>query len=146
MQLHRFAPGMRFTLGPVQVTADEIKTFARVADPLPIHLDDAVAAASRFGALIASGLHPFTKLYTDYFLPMAQHTMVAGMNLNATFHKPVFANMPFQAELLVESVKPNPAKGTQVIVWRWEIQDTQGQPLQTTVATILHTLSPDTTA
>lgn len=132
---------MRFVFGPVELTEAEIIRFGEVADPLRLHTDLSFAKASRFGGLIASGLHPFTKLYTDYFLPMAEATMVAGLNLNASFHQPVFPAMPFHAEVEVAEVRPNPAKGTQVVVWRWQILDAKNQPVQTTVATILHSLA-----
>jgi acyl dehydratase len=46
-----------YPTGTYDVTAEEIKSFARQWDPVPIHLDDAVAAASPFGGLIASGVH-----------------------------------------------------------------------------------------
>lgn len=38
-------------------TAAEIKTFAAQFDPQPFHLDEAAAARSHFGALVASGWH-----------------------------------------------------------------------------------------
>jgi acyl dehydratase len=38
-------------------TAAEIKAFAAQFDPQPFHLDEAAAARSHFGALVASGWH-----------------------------------------------------------------------------------------
>jgi acyl dehydratase len=49
--------GTRTVLGRHTFTADEIKTFAREFDPQPFHLDEAAAARSLFGGLIASGWH-----------------------------------------------------------------------------------------
>jgi acyl dehydratase len=43
--------------GPYTVNDDEIVSFAERYDPLPIHVDRAAAAASRFGGLIAAGGH-----------------------------------------------------------------------------------------
>jgi acyl dehydratase len=51
-----FAVGQRFAYGRVAVTAAKIKEFAREYDPEPYHVDEAAAAASIFGGLIASGL------------------------------------------------------------------------------------------
>jgi acyl dehydratase len=44
-------------LGRHTFTAAEIKSFAQRYDPQPFHLDEAAAARSHFGALVASGWH-----------------------------------------------------------------------------------------
>jgi acyl dehydratase len=44
-------------LGRHTFTAEEIKSFAERYDPQPFHLDEAAAARSHFGALVASGWH-----------------------------------------------------------------------------------------
>ncbi len=49
--------GVPFDLGIYQVTHDEIVSFARHWDPLPIHVDDKAAAEGQFGEVIASGIH-----------------------------------------------------------------------------------------
>jgi acyl dehydratase len=49
--------GTRFEIGSHTFTADEIKAFALQFDPQPFHLDEAAAARSHFGRLIASGWH-----------------------------------------------------------------------------------------
>ena len=51
------AVGERIELGRHIFTADAIKAFARRFDPQPFHLDEAAAARSHFGALVASGWH-----------------------------------------------------------------------------------------
>ncbi|MEX2036547.1 MAG: MaoC family dehydratase [Xanthobacteraceae bacterium] len=47
--------GERMELGAHTFTASSIKAFARDFDPQPFHLDEAEAARSIYGALIASG-------------------------------------------------------------------------------------------
>src|SRR5690606_41942367 len=49
--------GQTFPAGPVTVTADAIKAFAREYAPQPFHLDEAAARDSLFGGLAASGWH-----------------------------------------------------------------------------------------
>ncbi|HXW26299.1 MAG TPA: MaoC family dehydratase [Xanthobacteraceae bacterium] len=51
------AIGERALLGSHTFTAGEIKAFAARFDPQPFHLDEALAARSHFGALVASGWH-----------------------------------------------------------------------------------------
>ncbi|WNM35466.1 MaoC family dehydratase [Streptomyces sp. Li-HN-5-11] len=63
--------------GHVQVTEEEILTFARRFDPQPIHIDPDSAAAGPFGGLIASGWHTagiFMRLFADHYL-----SRVAGL-------------------------------------------------------------------
>ena len=49
--------GEKTELGRHTFTAEEIKSFAARFDPQPFHLDEAAAARSHFGALVASGWH-----------------------------------------------------------------------------------------
>jgi acyl dehydratase len=50
-----FVVGERFELGQYRFEAEDIKAFARRFDPQPFHVDEAAAARSHFGALVASG-------------------------------------------------------------------------------------------
>jgi acyl dehydratase len=49
--------GERIAIGRHTFRADEIKAFAMRFDPQPFHVDEAAAARSHFGALVASGWH-----------------------------------------------------------------------------------------
>jgi acyl dehydratase len=49
--------GEKKALGRHTFTAEEIKSFAERFDPQPFHLDEAAAAQSHFGGLVASGWH-----------------------------------------------------------------------------------------
>jgi acyl dehydratase len=49
--------GDKADLGSHTFTAEEIKSFAARFDPQPFHLDEAAAARSHFGGLVASGWH-----------------------------------------------------------------------------------------
>jgi acyl dehydratase len=51
------AVGERASFGSHTFTAEEIKSFAARFDPQSFHVDEAAAAASPYGALIASGWH-----------------------------------------------------------------------------------------
>ncbi|MFC6862549.1 MaoC family dehydratase [Halomicroarcula sp. GCM10025817] len=51
------AVGDTASFGTYQVTRDEIVSFARQYDPQPFHTDEAAAASSMFGGLVASGWH-----------------------------------------------------------------------------------------
>ena len=49
--------GDTFMTGTHELTADDIKRFAKTFDPQPFHLDDEAAAQTIFSGLAASGWH-----------------------------------------------------------------------------------------
>lgn len=57
------AVGDRFNLGDYEFTTVEIKSFAEKFDPHSFHLDEAEAADSIWGELIASGLHTLSATF-----------------------------------------------------------------------------------
>lgn len=78
-------------LGEVSPTEAEIIEFARRFDPLPLHVDPAVAAASPFGGIIASAIHTlalFGSLASTRFIPRL--ALVAGKGMETVrFPTPV---------------------------------------------------------
>ena len=52
-----YEPGQQTDLGSHTLTEAEILAFARKYDPQPFHIDEAVARASIYGGLVASGWH-----------------------------------------------------------------------------------------
>lgn len=52
-----FTPGQVFSAGPYLLTKEESVSFAAQYDPQYFHIDEALAKASPFGGLIASGWH-----------------------------------------------------------------------------------------
>jgi len=74
------AVGDWMELGPVEVSRDEIVSFARKFDPLPIHVD---GTESPFGDVIASGMHTLS-LFASISSPvfMARLALVAGKGID----------------------------------------------------------------
>jgi acyl dehydratase len=63
------AVGEHIPVGRHTFGADEIKVFATRFDPQPFHVDEAAAARSHFGGLVASGWHTvvvWMRLMVDY--------------------------------------------------------------------------------
>jgi acyl dehydratase len=96
--------GERAELGSHTFTADDIKRFARRFDPQPFHVDEAAAARSHFGALVASGWHTastWMRLMVEYQrreddARRARGEPVAGLGPSPGFRdlkwlKPVYA-------------------------------------------------------
>lgn len=74
--------GRPIVFGAWEVTADDIKAFARKWDPQPIHLDEAAAKASIVGGLCASGFHTcciMMRMLVDHFLIRAASLGAPGL-------------------------------------------------------------------
>jgi acyl dehydratase len=61
--LEDLVPGQRYRLGSVTLDRDDIIGFAQDYDPQPFHLDDAAAAQSLFGQLVASGMQTISAIF-----------------------------------------------------------------------------------
>ena len=91
------AIGDRRELGPYTFTAEDIKQFASRYDPQPFHIDEAAAARSHFGGLVASGWHTasiFMKLQARAIAERRQELAHTGLSpgfRNLRWLKPVFA-------------------------------------------------------
>jgi acyl dehydratase len=66
--LEDIASGERSTGAPIAVTEAAVLAFARDFDPQPMHIDQAAAAAGRFGGIIASGWHVASLVMRDFVL------------------------------------------------------------------------------
>ena len=90
------------------VTKSEIVDFAEQFDPQPFHVDEAAAAHSKFGGLIASGLHTMAvcqRLVTDGFY--SEIANVAGLGIDETrFHEPVRLGDRLTAHIEISETRP----------------------------------------
>ena len=101
--------GQVFDLGQHRVSRDEIVDFARQWDPQPFHVDDAAAARSIYGGLIASGWHTaciFMRLFADNLLNRAAAMGSPGLE-QLRWLKPVRPGDVLRARLEVLDVTPS---------------------------------------
>jgi 3-hydroxybutyryl-CoA dehydratase len=100
--------GDRFTK-EVAFTEESIREFATyVGDSNPLHHDQAVAAASSFGRLIASGIQPFSMMLTavpDYLRPWQPNV---GLEASVRLLRPVRAGDRGHIEWEVTDIADTP--------------------------------------
>jgi|ERR1700722_1119950 acyl dehydratase len=97
------------SLGPAEVSRDEIVAFARQFDPLPIHID---GTESPFGDVIASGMHTLS-LFASISSPkfMARLALVAGKGFDRMrLPHPVRPGAVLTGSLEVLEVRMGPRK------------------------------------
>lgn len=103
--------GDRFTSAEQAMPAGEIKAFARQFDPQPFHLDEAAAAGTLFGGLVASGWHTAAvsmRLMVDGGLPIAGQ--IIGTQAELTFRAPVRAGDRLRVNCEILALTPSRSK------------------------------------
>lgn len=82
--------GTSMRVGSYTVGADEIVSYARKWDPLPVHVDEAAARRTIFGGLTASGSHTLAiRVLLAHSLPTREAVIAAGGWDEVMFHQPV---------------------------------------------------------
>lgn len=107
--------GDELDCGRFSLSRDEIIAFARQYDPQPWHLDDALAAASAFGTLVASGVHTQAMAIGLMVRRVADVAVLFGGSLHeATFMTPVRPDSEHRVQAVWTHTRPsasNPARG-----------------------------------
>jgi 3-hydroxybutyryl-CoA dehydratase len=101
-------------LGPSRkITKVDILSFAALTgDNHPIHYDEDYAKTTRFGRPIVHGLHlmALTALGASEFSQQLLDSMVALLEQQASFHKPVFEDDTVRSEFEVENIDHRPER------------------------------------
>jgi acyl dehydratase len=87
-------PGLTFDLGVTEVDGAEMVAFARRFDPQWYHVDEALAAESAYGGVIASGFYTvslFMRAYVDALLDRAAAAASPGLE-ELRWTAPVYAD------------------------------------------------------
>ena len=84
--------GMTVEIAPTVIEKEKMLAFAHTYDNLPLHTDEAYAAASPFGKLIAPGVMSFMSVWAKYLeVDFFGGELLAGKSTKIEWHKPVFA-------------------------------------------------------
>ena len=82
--------GHSVRVGSYLVDADDIVSYARRLDPLPVHVDEAAARRTMFGGLTASGSHTLAiRTLLLHRVPIQDGVIAAGGWDEVRFHAPV---------------------------------------------------------
>lgn len=103
-----------------EVVIDEARMveFARLYDPLPVHMDAAYAQGTRFGRMIAPGVMSFMAVWAEFIkMGLFGDELIAGKSTKIEWFKPVFAGDVFRGRAYVrEIVRRNAYNGIAVVV------------------------------
>ena len=111
--LEDFAEGQRYPGLPRKITEADVLDFAGLTgDRHPIHYDGEYAKKTPFGRPIVHGLHltALTALGASPLSEQLKDSMVAFLEQQATFRKPVFKDDTVRPEFEIENVERHATK------------------------------------
>jgi acyl dehydratase len=133
----RAVVGERFTES-VPLSAESVRAFAdSVGDSNPLHHDEAVAARSRFGGLIASGTHSASLLMALTASHFSRHAQPLGLEFKLHFHRAVHAGDTLQLAWTVTRVQDKPSLGGDLVWLEGEARNQRGEVALAATATLL---------
>ena len=137
--MNRAAVGERFA-ETVHLTAESIRAFAdSVGDSNPLHHDQALAARSRFGGLIASGTHSASLLMALTASHYSRHAQPLGLEFKLHFHRAVRAGDTLELAWTVTRVQWKASLGGDLVWLEGEARNQRGEVALAATATLLVT-------
>ena len=83
--------GAAYDLEPVAIRREQIFSFAREYDYIPLHTDEEYARTTPFGGLIAPGVMSFMLVWTKFIdVNLFGVELIAGKSTKIEWHKPVY--------------------------------------------------------
>ena len=139
LYLDDFAPGQIYTARPIPISADAIKAYARQFDPQPFHTDEALARATFFRGLAASGWHTasLTMSLVVQALPIAGGVIGGGVD-ELRWPTPLRPGDELRLEGEIMEVRPSRTKpGQGLMRVRTTTLNREGQAVQTMIANLV---------
>ena len=105
--------GMSVETAPAVIEKEKMLDFAKLYDDIPLHTDEAYAAATPFGALIAPGVMSFMSVWVKYLEQDFFGTeLLAGKSTKIEWHKPVYAQDVLRGKAVITGLtRRNPKNG-----------------------------------
>jgi len=125
-----FRPGDTAEIGSKTVTREEMLAFSREFDPQPFHVDEAAAAQSLYGGLIASGWHTCAiamRIMCDGYLLESASMGSPGLD-NVRWYKPVRPGDTLRMTRTVVESRPSSSRPEMGLVKvLWEVYNQHGE-------------------
>ncbi len=139
LYLEDLVVGQIYRAGPVPVSAEAIKAYARQFDPQSFHTDEHAAADTFFGGLAASGWHTasLTMRLVVQALPFAGGVIGGGVD-ELRWPRPLRAGDELRLEGEIIEVRPSRSQPTRGLVRvRTTTLNRAGEPVQTMIANLV---------
>jgi len=105
MYLDEARIGMERVLPGVVIDKQRMLDFARLYDPIPLHLDEEYAKTTRYGGLIAPGVMSFMAVWAEYTRhDFFGEELIAGKSTKIEWHKPVYAGDTLTGKVCITNI------------------------------------------
>lgn len=105
MYLDELSVGMEWDLPEVAIDRNRMMDFARLYDPLPLHLDEEYAKSTRFGGMIAPGVMSFMSVWAEFVkMGIFGDQLVAGLSTKIEWFKPVYAGDVLRGRIRISGI------------------------------------------
>lgn len=105
MYLDDLHVGMEVEMPAVTIDRERMLDFARLYDPIPLHLDEDYAKSTKFGGLIAPGVMTFMSVWAEFVkLNMFGEELIAGKSTKIEWFKPVYADDILKGKARVSAI------------------------------------------
>lgn len=126
----------------VAIDAQSVRDFAAASgDFNPLHHDEAAAARSRFGGLIAAGPHTAALLMARTATHFSQRAQPLGLEFNIRFNKAVRAGDTLTLRWTVTEVTPKESLGGELVTLLGQAINQDGEVVLTSTGLLLVTPS-----
>lgn len=122
----------------VTIDAHSVREFAAASGDLnPLHHDEAIAARSRFGGLIASGPHTAALLMARTATHFSQRAQPLGLEFTIRFNKAVRAGDTLLLRWTVAEVNPKESLGGEFVTLHGEAINQAGEVVLSSTGLLL---------
>lgn len=117
MYLDDIQLNMEMDIPEVVIDQQRMMEFARLYDPIPLHMDEEYAKNTRFGRLIAPGVMSFMAVWAEFVkLNLFGEELIAGKSTKIEWFKPVYAGDVLKGKARVSDiVRRNAYNGIAVV-------------------------------
>ena len=107
MYINDIELGRRIDIPSAVIDKEKMLDFARLYDPIPLHLDEEYAKSTKFGALIAPGVMSFMTVWAKYIeVDILGEELIAGKSTHIEWLRPVFAGDTLTGTATVTAITP----------------------------------------
>jgi len=105
MYLDDLHAGLEVEMPAVTISKERMLEFARLYDPIPLHLDEEYAKNTKFGGLIAPGVMTFMSVWAEFVkLNLFGTELIAGKSTKIEWFKPVYADDVLRGKARVSAI------------------------------------------
>jgi len=113
MYFEDIKPGMSVEIAPAFIEREEMLSFARRYDNIPLHTDEEYAKNTRFGNIIAPGVMSFMSVWAKYLeVDFFGDELIAGKSVKIEWLRPVYAEDTLTGKAIItKTEKRSPRNG-----------------------------------